>query len=88
MKDIVETITIVLVGIVGDRGTKFLAVHYKDNPYSLLRHNFADFRLELSGKFFMVGKLIIEGIPVIFETDNDEQYRALVSPEQSQTSGP
>jgi len=31
-------------------------------------------------------EIVIDGIPVIFETDNDEQYRALVSPEQMHQS--
>jgi hypothetical protein len=28
-------------------------------------------------------QIIIDDIPVIFEADNDDQYRALVSPEQT-----
>lgn len=31
-------------------------------------------------------EITIEGIPVIFEPDNDEQYRAIVSPEQMHQS--
>lgn len=41
-----------------------------------------EFEMRIQQGYVPRVEIIIEGIPVIFETDNDEQYRALVSPEQ------
>ena len=41
-----------------------------------------EFEMKIQQGYVPRVEIIIEGIPVIFEADNDEQYRALVSPEQ------
>ena len=41
-----------------------------------------EFEMKLQQGYVPTVEIMIDGIPVIFETDNDEQYRALVSPEQ------
>ena len=45
-----------------------------------------EFEMRLQQGYVPRVEIIIDGIPVIFETDNDEQYRALVSPEQTHNS--
>ncbi|RKR84055.1 hypothetical protein BDD43_4277 [Mucilaginibacter gracilis] len=41
-----------------------------------------EFEMRIQQGYVPRVEIIIAGIPVIFETDNEEQYRALVSPEQ------
>jgi hypothetical protein len=43
-----------------------------------------EFEMKIHQGYIPRVEIIIGDIPVIFETDNDGQYRALVSPEQMQ----
>ena len=45
-----------------------------------------EFEMKIQQGYVPRVEIIIDGIPVIFETDNDEQYGALVSPEQMHKS--
>lgn len=45
-----------------------------------------EFEMKIRQGYIPGVEIIIEGIPVIFEHDNNEQYRALVSPEQMHNS--
>lgn len=42
-----------------------------------------EFEMRLQQGYVPRVEVIISGIPVVFETDNDERYRALISPEQT-----
>jgi hypothetical protein len=41
-----------------------------------------EFEMKIQQGYVPKVEIIIDGIPVIFETDNDERYRAIVSHEQ------
>jgi hypothetical protein len=45
-----------------------------------------EFEMKIQQGYIPRVEITIDGVPVIFETDNDEQYRALVSPEQMHQS--
>jgi len=45
-----------------------------------------EFEMKIQQGYIPTVEIMIGGIPIIFETDNDEQYRALVSSEQMHQS--
>jgi hypothetical protein len=45
-----------------------------------------EFEMKIQQGYVPRVEIIIDGVPMIFETDNDGQYRALVSPEQIHNS--